>query len=481
MLDPNAITASIALNQDLSARGAVLGAVHDTPIALLLRQLPLGNLDPNTTDYEHLATVLVDLSRDPIHNDVMKQVVNLASDTVRRSLSHARNVAMPHIVRVIDIYAKMMNDNVNAPLPFDIRRVEQADGLKTTAARTYLERWETAAAVTPVQAADLGEYSAEEIRNLAKFSEEGGFNEAIDKTLSANGGEGLKKIGEVLRGTLDVRALSPDYALPASIVLMNIQNTPKPGTRMTMGNYTAAVTSMANAAGKLALKSLDRLNDERKNQFLYSGPFSRDGDTIIIVAEVYNDLLEKGFTVDMLFGNELMGRKYNGPQLLIAENQREMEAAYQRDRAIRQQNHQLKRQQLSEKAILEALREDQKAVAATGEFILADDTAEKSWSRLRSFVDSVTSNPVWRHYDPATLIAATVCHVWYAHTDAHKIIDSMFEIEKKQDAQSKEKMPPDQLATLASLQYISEWVCSQIGVEKTTGGDIHALLSVQTV
>lgn len=474
MLDPNAVIAAIGVNQSISAKGAHLVPLPDTALALLVREMPTSTINAAETDYEAASTILTDLSRGEAHAEVLQRVVGLSSDSVRRTLSFARNTVMPHIYRVVEEYTKAMDANKNAPMPFDIERHFQHDAVKTTVAREFLERWESAPAVTPAIGLNLGNYEPAEILELVKISNDDDYNEQIEELLNADGGKGLNDLIQVLKGTLDITALENKFQLAAAVLLHAISTKPKAGVAMTLGAYTAGVNTMANYAAKNALKSLSRMVHERTTQSLYHGVLRRDAKVIPVVGEVYNDLLEKGFTVDMLFGNELLGRKFHGAELMLPENMKQMQATYEFDRVTRQEAHNLDRQRMSRKAILDVLRNDQKTVAESGEFPVADDTADRSWQRLKGFIDNITSNNAWHFYEPSTLIAATICAVWYAHCDAHRIIDNMFELEKTHKG-----TPPSELSTLASLKYITEWVASQIGVGKFSEGSVNELIGLQ--
>jgi len=474
MLDPNAVTAAIALNQSISAKGIHLVALPDTALALLVREMPTNTINAGETDYAAASQILVDLSRGEAHAEVLHRVRSLSSDSVRRTLSFARNTVMPHVYRVVEEYTKVMDENKNVPMPFDIERYFRHDAVKTNVARDFLERWENAPAVTPANNLNLGQYEPAEILDLVKISDDGDYNEQIAELLNADGGKGLNDLIQVLKGTLDITALDNNYQLAAAVLLHAISTKPKAGVAMTLSAYTAGVNSMANYAAKNALKSRNRLENERTTQTLYHGILRNDVKVISVVGEVYNDLLEKGFTVDMLFGNELLGRKYHGAELLLPENMKHMQSTYEFDRVTRQEAHNLDRQRMSRKAILDVLRNDQKAVAESGEFPVADDSADRSWQRLKGFIDSITSNNAWHFYEPSTLIAATICAVWYAHCDAHRIIDNMFELEKTHKG-----TPPSELSTLASLKYITEWTAAQIGVGKFSEGSVNELIGLQ--
>ncbi|MNX81929.1 hypothetical protein D3C86_1136370 [compost metagenome] len=89
---------------------------------------------------------------------------------------------------------------------------------------------------------------------------------------------------------------------------------------------------------------------------------------------------------------------------------------------------------------------------------VAGDDAGRSWIRLREFVDGVYAG-AGQNADPALIISAAVCAVWYGHTDVGRVVDAMLAVEK-----ANPNLDTREVATLATLRYISDWVASQIAV-----------------
>lgn len=454
MLDPNALNAAISVVQDLSARGVSLSAVPDTPLSLLVRDTPVLGIDAASTDYNSAVNLMVNVSRDEEHAQVLGDTVQLAAGAVRRSLDHTRNVVMPHLRLVFDAYAAKVDSLGTAPLPFAINTVYVPEVYKTNAGREFLERWENIPAMSVPPSVNLGYYNVDEIQALAQLTDDGGFNTSLSKLLTANENKGLVQISNVLKGIDTPASIDENFSLALALVLTNIE-IPKEGVQMTLTAYNSQRSVLANVAAKRGLGIVFRLDNAVNANNLYYG-VTKEVGVVNLVGEVYKNQLQQGLTAEVVIGNELLGRKYRGLGLLVPEALAECTAVYNRDREIRQQAHELRKRQHARQALLDVLRADQQRIVADGSFTVEGDTAEKSWQRVRDFTDRVLKT-VYGDTDPQILISSIVCAVWYAHTDAWRLIDIMLDIEK-----TSSNLPAKEVATLATLRYISEWVASQI-------------------
>lgn len=456
MLDPNALSAAIAVAQSLGSKNIMLSVVGDTPLSALVRETPVLGLDAASTDYASLTTALVDLSRDPVHSQSMQEIVQLSASTVRRVLDFTRNTVMPHLRAVIDAHGAALAAMAEAPLPFDINVVYQPEVYKTEAARSYLERWENSPAMSAPAPTNLGVYSPEEILQLAQLTDDGGFNASMEKLLNSGDGRGIVQIQNILKGIDSVNSIEDIFALALTLVLNNI-DAPKEGVAMTMANYNSIRAVMAQVSAKKGLTLILRLQNALNLNAVYMPGFLTKG-TINLCGEVYRLLLEKGLTAEVLIGNELLNRKYRALELLNEAAVADCMAVYERDRTTRQNAHLLNKRAASRKIMMDELRKDQQRIAAEGNFTVDGDSAEKSWGRLKDVMDRVLAT-VWADTEPTVVIAAVLCATWYAHTDSARLIDIMFDVEKTNPG-----LPPKEIATLATLRYISAWVGSQIVV-----------------
>lgn len=462
MLDPNALKSVVTLNQQLSEKGVGLTALTNTPLAALVSYLPSAGIDPEKATYESLMEAYVNLSRDEEHHELCESTINNAVAGVRKTLDYTRNTVMPHVRRVLQAHTDVMASYSVGKSPIEFKLVYLPEVYSNHIARDLMGRWEDLPAGNSPGAVNLGRYTKDEILELAKVSNADAFNEDLSELLSVKQGEGFKQIIEVMAGERNVSQLDPLYSLPCSLVLTNAEQ-PKEGINSTLAGYNAARGSAANVAAKAALALVGGLIQAQRTMNIYQSLARRAGEVVLINGEVFRDLAEKGLTLEVLMGNELLDRPFRGMDLVVPENLAKMMAAYESDRLTRQQAAKIDQATNSRKTIMDVLRDDLEQIAAKGDFLIEGDDKDRSWQRLRTVVDKILASE-WKNVEPIYIIATALCVTWYAHTDAARFIDIMLDVEKKNPG-----LKPSEFDFLATLQYIASWVASQVSASAANG------------
>jgi hypothetical protein len=462
MLDTQSAKTAIDLTLDTSSKGMMLAAIPDTPLALLCRQSPLELTDRTSDTLSAAAEEMVNLTRGEEHAGVLGTVVTMAAESVRRTLDLARNSTMPHIRRVIGLFDEYVAAEAQARSPYNVLPVYLPDVFKTDTAERLLSGY---GSIIP-QSVDgnpfFGKFSPDEVRELVRVTNDGEFNELLDELLMANNGQVLTEVVAALEGLSNVKRISPDAALPLLIVLKNIE-VPKEGVASNLSKYNADREIFAANVGKIAATQVARVTQSTATSALYPITGDDSPTNIRVNGEAYAKLLARGLSVEAVIGNELLGRKFRGELMVTEEAIKEMMGAYNRDKNIRQQAHEVRKQQVIRKGVLESLRSDHAYVCGEGNGLqVAGDDAGRSWIRLREFVDAIYASPA-QGAEPAIIIAAAVCNVWYGHTDVGRVVAAMLAVEKANPG-----LDQREIGTLATLRYISDWVASQIAVVDTT-------------
>lgn len=458
MLDSQSAQTAIDLTLASAAQGVMLAAVPDTPLALLCRQTPLELTDRASETLSDAASEMINLTRGEEHAAVLKAVVGNASDAVRRTLDLARNTTMPHIRRVIETFKEMTAASAQSSSPYNVLPTYLPDVFKTDAAERLLAPYAGLVPASVEGNPNFGKFSADEIRELSRLTNDGEFNELIDELLMDANGRILSEVQSALEGMVNIKRLSPEAALPLLIVLKNIE-TPKEGVASNLSRYNADREVFAANVGKIAATQISRVTQATQSSLLYPMIGDENPNNIRVTGEVYAKLMGRGLTVEALIGNELLGRKYRGENMVAPEAIMEMIGAYNRDKAVRLQAHEVKKSQIERKAVLDALRADHAYVTGEGGGMqLATDTVQASWIRMRDYVDSIYAGP-WANASPAMIISAAIVNVWYGHTDVGRVVAAMLAVEKNSP-----NLDQREIATLATLRYISDWVASMIVV-----------------
>jgi len=458
MLDSQSAKTAIDLTLETSGKGLMLAAVPDTPLGMLCRQTPLELTDRTADTLSAAADEMVNLTRGEEHAGILGTVVTMAAESVRRTLDLARNTTMPHIRRVVGLFEEYVATEAQARSPYNVLPDYLPDAFKTDTAERLLGNY---AQILPQSVEGnpfFGKFSPDEVRELVRVTNDGEFNELIDELLMADNGKVLGEVTAALEGLLNVKRISPSAALPLLIVLKNIE-VPKEGVSTNLSKYNADREIFAANVGKIAATQIGRVSQATMTSALYPVTSDDVPTNIRVNGEVYAKMLSRGLSVEAVIGNELLGRKYRGELMLTEESLKDMLAAYTRDKNIRQQAHEVRKQQVIRKGVLESLRSDHAYVTGEGNGMqVAGDDAGRSWIRLREFVDGVYAG-AGQNADPALIISAAVCAVWYGHTDVGRVVDAMLAVEK-----ANPNLDTREVATLATLRYISDWVASQIAV-----------------
>lgn len=460
MLDTQSAKVAVDLTQEITRRGQELTALTDTPLAMLSRTSPLELTDRAEQSLSDACEEMINLTKGEEHAGVLGNVVKMAADSVRRTLDVARNQAMPHIRRVVALYEEKMAEAGTDSSPYTVVPTYLHESLNTDVAERLVGGLENSTPQSVEGNPFFGKYSPEEIRELVRVSNDGEFNELIDELLMADNGAVMAEVQSALEGMTNVKRVSANAAMPLMLVLKGI-DTPKSDVPGPLSQYNANRAVFAANVGKTAAEAIARSRTNIRSSLLYPMQGGKDSSTISVNGEVYSSLLAKGLTVEAVIGNELLGRKYRGEAMTAPEAITDMLAAYARDKATRQQAAELRRAQTSRKAILAALSSDHVYIndEAGGTPVPGDDR-ERSMHRLRGQVDTFLTGHL-QYLKPDIIIASVICNVWYGHTDAGRVISAMMQVEA-----SNPELDAREVATLATMRYIAEWVGSQIGVAK---------------
>lgn len=466
MLDTNSLKAVVPLAQDLSEHNVRLTVAPDTPLAVLVREVPTIGIDPTLATFDSLIKGFSELSADSDHHDLLCDEIEKAKAAVRTTLNFSRNVVNPHIRRVVARVDAIMESYAEGKPPVEFRYVYLPEVYDTHAGRSLVESWANTPSASSPGALNFGNYSAEEILELSQVTNDNEFNENIRALLVAKNGEGVRQISEVLNGTRNVSKLDDIYSLPCSLVFKAIEQ-PKEGVGMTLSNYNSNRVLIANVAGRAAFIMTQRVVRAIKDKTLYYSLVKpAEGEVVEIYGEVWAGMLEEskaahgegGLSAEALIGNELLGRPYRGVALMDPANISRCHAAYERDRNVRSEAAEQDRARHLQRAISSALRDDLHEIAEKGEFTIEGDDKERAWVRLKDVVDKIMDSP--QRSQPAIfIIAAALCVTWYAHTNAALFMDIMLDIEKRHPG-----MPETEFDFLATVTYITRWVVSQVEV-----------------
>lgn len=383
------------------------------------------------------------------HNDATAAVVEVASRAVQQSLSFARNVVLPDVKAMLAKVEETIKGILAArSAPYEIVANGTPDLFRNALLHELVERFHNTTAQS-VERREMAQIPSTEVR-AAIVTGAAQFDAEVDAILGANDGLGYRLAQEVLEGKTDLDRLNNHMAVGVHLLCKSLYDNPYEGVKMNLVDYNNRLARLIEQSGRMVYQEIERSVRRKKLGHLYDGGGVRvEGKYFIHVNnDVYLDMLAKGLTPEALIGNEFLGRRYNDSQLV--EHVEELTLVYTREMRMRTMQAQMEELNLSREAIERLFSLE--IVEREDEQLPVDRAALQQRLRMRLSLlrDGDLSNLT-------RLVRDLVCHVFYAHTDAQRILTMIDGIGEQYP-----EIDPREAALLATIEYVTYWVSKQI-------------------
>ena len=384
------------------------------------------------------------------HSNAMDTVTQMVAKGVSSLLDTTRNIVVPDIKDVITKVQQLADGYVtNTMDPFTVVMKESPKVYWDPLLIELVERFSETPA-REVQRRQLPTLDGEALKKKIQTGADG-FDNLIEELL---GEDGYHWVNETFSGNVELNQLHPDYAIALHLLCKNMHDDPAEGTRLSLMDYNDYISRMIEQSGRIAYHALETHRRRRKLGSLYVGP-SRMVDgyrEIEVDGEVYRKLLDEGLVPEVLFGNELSGRRYMANQLLEVKD--ELLNLYNREMRLRSTRHRLeqtnKLREYLEKVVSLMINERDE------DQLPADRAALHK--RLADYVRSINDH----EFDNLSMLCRNiVCHVFYAHTDAKRLLVIGDRIGSEYP-----DVDPREIMLMATIEYISMWVAKQIRLDR---------------
>lgn len=446
-----------------SNEGKVIVPLEGSPLETLMRGCNINGLfvDGKTLEdyslqevYRHLenetSTSSSDVSKCSEHSESMDGVVAMVSKGIATLLDTTRNIVIPDIKEVLNKVQQLLDGYVtNTMDPFTVVMKESPKVFWDPLLVEMVEKFSETPAreVVPRQLPSLG---GDVIRQKVKTGADG-FDSLIDELLD---GDAMEWVNSVFIGNMELTNLNPDLAIGLHLLCKNMHNDPPEGTRMGLMDYNDHISRLIEQTGRIAYQALETHRRRRKIGTLYTSP-SRMVEgyrEIEVDGEVYRKMLGEGLTPEVLFGNEFSGRRYMANQLIEVKD--ELISFYNREMRVRDTRHRMEKinkvREYLDKVVSLMINE-------RDEDMLPVDRATLH-KRLSDYLRSINDHEFDRL---PMLVRNVVCHVFYAHTDAKRLITIGDRIGADYpDVDAREIM------LMATIEYISVWVAKQMRLDR---------------
>lgn len=445
MLNRVSIEAALPVAEKLKERGIRLLPKDGTPMMSLLLSCNRSGFDLGIAENADLVGLVSERSKEVAHGLAMTDLVKVASECVSRTLDNARNVVLPHIKLLVEqVTGSVEGRRQSATSPYEIVMKEIPAAFTNQGIIGMAERYGVRDLTYP-PAKVINIMVLDDIVAHAKTGM-AGSDADLANLLSLNNNEGYAQVMDVLAGRKGFGDMDFDYAPGLMVVAQAIYDEPGEGVKLGLHDYNAALNAVIHAAAAMTLTRAANFKRSRELGLLYV-PERTSITQVIVMGEAYRKLLDDGLSPEVLIGNEMAGRKYTAGQLI--ENASGLKSIYDREMNLRALRTQSEMFGICRNVIDTAVRME---IAKLDADSVDTDILR---TRLSAEIDKLTEAKCGDLYQALTDI---VCNVFYPESDARSVIM----IINRVGAQFGGDGDPREIALLATIKYVNNWIASQL-------------------
>lgn len=480
MLTKEAINSAIPLTEVLDNAGLFLTPVDNTPLNELVKAtrssdsfaVPQPNC-PGTPSYEIDTETILFMAnkKDDVlgvcaHDNVMDEIVEVASKAVQGHILFAKTVVAPAVQALVD----SLQTSLRALTPSSLSGAEvivwnPPAPLQNNGMDRLLDRFHEVVLDEPALNLNGPDRTASEIIELM-LTGSSSLDEDIKAWVAAKGDTFVLKVWEDVfqkkqadsidarsrsfADIVNVRDDSIDNTLAVFLLARKLLEEPIDGFQMPLPAYEESVANIRNQAAlrlTYAIADLERL---KKNQVLVR---SQGINSVTVNGPVYSQWIEQGGENEVLFGNMLDQPSSIGVEEINAKKEALL-AGWNRYTAmlttIEANKRFIRVKQLLEKHFYEQLKdipEDEVATIGNREMI------------LKAFLDQLETvredelNDIWG------LVLRLLCRSRFQRTDAEEILSGIERVKRENP-----HIDVREAAAMSMIEYIASWMASQFKV-----------------
>jgi len=468
MLHATAVGMSQIVNQDLTLKNVKIEARPGTALEALT--------DLSTADIQVQKHIKVDGASLPIdlaaslesaanvpeegasmteHDVVMDQAVEMLATQLAGLLDTAQNVVNPTIRRVHDfVDAELLRCIVPKASPFTIVKKRPPAVLRSVLLRESVARF-AAGPTTDFMTRDVGAVAPGDLKTTMVTGHQS-MDELLDGVIQDVGYDALMATWNQLfnvNSSLRVGFSSDETATMAVAAFFMAShahvNVPA-GVQINLAEWRAYTSGLIATLGCLILEHIDRADKSAQfgSMILRTPvPGNREGEIIVDGAR-FDNWCARGGSEEILLGAFIGDNRLGDPESLL-----ENAAAHRKAWAVHCGMFQAHRTADRLTVVQQAL---QRALAAEVVGQLAEEDRPAAHDKLNAFCYAITMYDMEKLWETCR---AGVCSVLFPNSDAARLLINI-------DAQTKNNpdLEPRELALLASIDLVADWVCSSMVV-----------------
>lgn len=484
MLNGNAIVSTLPLAEQLDAAGVILVPKGGTPLDHLV-QASCVNTDAiiktdgqngyliDTFEIERQSNAIVEPFEQSRHDYVADDIAAVGGNAVQNVISVIRNRIAPSIGELVELVTMRMNATpVSTLANIKITANEGAGALFSPALARLIEKFALTPPMEPSMNLALPRLSAAEIVPLLETGISSFDSEAHDWIASLPPST-LETIWEVFFSTETAREGTGGDAtiarrqdpfnslvdgwdcarLAVFLISRNLleNDVVLDGTEMNLGTYRGTLQTYMQQSGRLLNRQVEKLTSSVQNGVLVN---SINYNEIVVNTPVYNTWLENGGDNEVLFGMAMSG----SPTFLIGtltERADEFRALWKRQvQLLTAADSNTRFNYLREQLVLcyESMlsKEDHDGVQYTPHEVQVI---------MKEFKKQLDGLSIEETQDVYRLCLKLICRTRYVKLPAERFLLKMDEVAKADPTLS-----PRETATIATIEYICDWVADQFVV-----------------
>ena len=464
MLSKKVLKGVVPLARRINSKGLALESIANTPVDNLVSTT---NVVADTGELRVEETSELS-SKDGLlpngHNTELDCLVECGKTAVAKLLMTTRNVIIPAQQELLDSCKGLLEESINSNLAGYSVEVDVVNPVfRDGNFLSLVEEFKNSKQVPSTRILKFGSKLSSEV---VSFLNTGfaGTDECIAMWVAAKGESWFGKVwSDFFNNEInsDQRDFSfkvtsdPDKALAVFLISRYLLENTLPDTGLSLSEYVAEMTKLRNVSGYILCSQLNNLDNLLKGGILVS---RIDGTVIWVLEDTYKTWLEQGGTAELLLGVLVSGAKYEVTGAGVLANRERYQKAWNdfvklsNSNALANRYNNL-RSQLT-KAYLDQLEADE---SITGE----RDRA----TYFKDFKVALQRTTDTELQDLPKAVVTLLCKTRYKNEDALFILDRIcFHCKAQPD------LTAEEASALATIEYVTDWVVSQLKVKALGNG-----------
>ena len=403
-------------------------------------------------DVEDPVKILEYVNSVEAHTVCMAQAKETIVRSVRQLSDLVKNTINPHIVRVVKCVSDWTDTSTSAGIA--IEQVSLPDNLKRDFIKSLAFKYKDIPTPTVSQLGHgMGEISIDQAKAaLNLISSSGSFIYAPEDNVLG------KALAFCINGDYEASLADINVALTVMLLATGISS-PGENVQMPLTTWEINRNAIINKAAKWLIKAYVDYGRAVENKALYIGP--RNAKKVVVNKDVYAALVELGSAPEILLGNEYLGRKHRSVALFTDEAAREdCKKAFTLNEAAIARKSEVEARRQRTRTIAGALLSDAKAFAENDSWPVQGDSLERAKGRINVVFNKLMNGPL-RDGNLDDLVAAVILAVYYAHTDAWRLISIAQDLLKDDP-----ELNADEAYSLAKIEYVGQYIAAQLTLKE---------------